>query len=125
MAERARRGLFVELRGAPRIPIRERVEFRSARVKGYGLALDVSTGGIFVRGDRCSATPGSILYVEFSLPGDPPLARRRARGEVAWVVPGEGSCGFGVRFLELRGSDRVAIESLARARAGQACQELS
>ena len=109
-------------RRSPRISIRERVEFRSSEEKGYGLALDVSLGGLFVRADR-PAQAGHSLYVEFSLPGDPPASRRRARGEVAWVSDDDGGTGFGtgtgfgLRFVEIRPDDLRAIESLLRGRA--------
>ena len=97
-----------ENRASKRISIEVELHLASDSHFFSGLSGDISEGGVFVSTYRALAQ-GSLVDLEFSLPGaEHPL---RARGEVRWhrdATP-HGPPGVGISFDELSEDDREAI----------------
>jgi len=97
-----------EHRTSKRISIEVELHLASDSHFFSGLSGDISEGGVFVSTYRALAQ-GSLVDLEFSLPGsEHPL---RARGEVRWhrdATP-HGPPGVGISFDELSEDDRKAI----------------
>ena len=100
-----------EHRASKRISIEVELHLASDSHFFSGLSGDISEGGVFVSTYRALAQ-GSLVDLEFSLPGsEHPL---RARGEVRWhrdATP-HGPPGVGISFDELSDDDREVIHRL-------------
>ena len=89
----------MERRQFPRIDIATKVSY-AVVIPTYeaGIAKDISQGGMSLDTKRKMAT-GTILRLEFDLPGDKP-EHIEALGRVMWQRPKAEDCFFtGVKFL--------------------------
>jgi uncharacterized protein (TIGR02266 family) len=104
----------LERRRDARVAVAIAVEVRDARGFSLQSTRDISSGGVFF--DR--AIPYAVgveVELAFSLPGAGHTIR--CRGEVV-NVPDAKSFGMGVRFLDLGGADKTALEAFVRAAPG-------
>jgi len=91
------------LRGLPRVPVETPVRLGAEAQEHWGVARNLSRGGIFVETDA-PLPPRSEVRLEFPLPGDDTVLAPTAA--VVWCRPrsrGPGP-GLGLRFLALDGS---------------------
>lgn len=109
---------FDDPRGLPRVSLRTPVRVQAAETEGWATARNVSRGGMFLEAE--SAIPMSDeLALEFRLPDGKrslsPTARVVWRRE-AW----DGTpAGVGIRFLDLDGPARRALEAYVHERAAE------
>lgn len=101
-------GVVEEHRASQRVAVAVEIDLASDSQFFSGLSGDISEGGLFLSTYR-SLPVGSVVDLEFSLPGsEAPL---RARGEVRWLrehATGQPR-GVGIAFDELADEDRESI----------------
>lgn len=95
------------LRAAHRYPTSLKVEFLRSRGSFAGDAVNISTGGLFVRTDR-RVSQGARLSLALAFPdGEPPAL---ARAKVVHVAQGESETGLGIQFVEDRDAFRARVD---------------
>ncbi len=102
-----------EKRTAERLPIRMLVEYESSEDFLIDYTANMSIGGMFIQTSN-PLEVGTRFRLRFRIPGrEEPVD---TVGEVCWVLtPDEAGVmqpGMGVRFEELTGTDRVAVEAM-------------
>lgn len=107
------------LRGQARVACEARVHIRHANQERWGVARNLSRGGIFVEAEAPVA-PGAEVALEFALP-DTPL-RFAPTAQVVWLRERDngGPSGMGLRFLALDGASAREIDSFVYERAEDA-----
>ena len=100
-------------RSTERLPIRMLVEYESSEDFLIDYTANMSIGGMFIQTSN-PLEVGTRFRLRFRIPGrEEPVD---TVGEVCWVLTTEeAGCmqpGMGVRFEELAGTDRVAVESM-------------
>jgi type IV pilus assembly protein PilZ len=103
-------------RNTERLPIRMLVEYESSEDFLIDYTANMSIGGMFIQTSN-PLEVGTRFRLRFRIPGrDEPVD---TVGEVCWVLTQEeAGCmqpGMGVRFEELAGIDRDAVESMLEA----------
>ncbi len=94
-----------ERRRDPRIPVELWIEAEADDELYFHRAANLSVGGAFF--DKTIPEPvGKVVQLRFTLPGAP--GEISCRGE---IVSAQG-LGMGVKFVDLKESDRSAIETL-------------
>jgi uncharacterized protein (TIGR02266 family) len=106
-----------KVRGLPRVPVDTPVRLAHEGVETWGVARNLSRGGIYLEADR-AFPPRTEIRLEFPLPG-----RQRVLAPVASVVwvqrPVEsGPHGMGLRFLGLDGASARSLEHFVRENRG-------
>lgn len=105
-----------ERREFPRLAAGIRLVFRGAALRKperdylMGVAEDVSLGGMFI----LTAHPpreGSLVWLEFHVPGDSAARPVRAKAMVCWRRRWRRPRGMGVRFLEFENLGQRRLES--------------
>lgn len=89
----------IDNRQFPRVGVSTEVQY-AVVVPAYegGISKDISQGGMCLETKK-SLAQGSILRLEFDLPGDPP-EHIQALGRVVWQRTGvEGTFSTGIKFL--------------------------
>ena len=89
----------IENRQHPRVQVATEVKFAVVvPVYEHGTSKDISQGGLCLETNK-SLAQGSILRLEFDLPGDPP-EHIQALGRVVWQQTNmEGTFSTGIKFL--------------------------
>jgi len=109
------RVLNIVERAASRLSVHLPAQFgRDSRKLRPGEILNLNAGGLFVKADRLHPV-GTLLSLEFSLPGF--SAPIRCRAKVAWVNHPEWvktsslPSGMGLQFLELADTDQAVMNT--------------
>lgn len=117
-----RRFVPVAERASTRYPVGFKVEFVRNGVEGTGYALDLATGGLFLK-THDPLRRGDHIELSFTLPtsGASPI---RALGEVIRIVTDESAphhhAGAGIAFKALSARQRLEISRFLRERTGEA-----
>lgn len=107
---------FAVVRGLPRASFRARVRIDDGHADWYGVARNVSRGGIFVEGHKELALSHEVK-LEFELPDTSLSVKPTA--EVVWLDRNEGgeTQGVGLRFLGLDGKSARYLDDWVHERA--------
>ena len=99
----------IETRSLARVPIEAEVRIRCASEDAWGMARNLSRGGIFVSAGR-PVPPDTEVELEFALPGGATALSPTAK--VVWTRAGAAGApdGMGLRFLSLDRRSAVRIE---------------
>lgn len=97
------------VQGLPRVPVRTPVRLAHAGTETWGVARNLSRGGIFVE-TELAPPPSAEIQLEFPLPGWRRILAPTAA--VVWVRLGgaQGQRGMGLRFLGLDGESARSLE---------------
>lgn len=106
------------VQGLPRIDLETPVRLTHAGEEAWGMARNLSRGGIFVETDR-SYAPSTEVQLEFPLPGRRAVLVPTAR--VVWqrLPTLGGRAGLGLRFLGLDGRSAHSLEYFVREHRGE------
>lgn len=106
-----------EKRGSQRVPVKLKVDWKSAGNFLFEHATNISEQGIFIETES-PMEPGTAIDLQFQLPEA--SKKIEVRGEVTWVNPVRpvGSenynPGMGIRFTDLKEGDKDKILSLVK-----------
>ncbi|HOW42269.1 MAG TPA: PilZ domain-containing protein [Candidatus Omnitrophota bacterium] len=89
----------MEKRQFPRVEVNTAVKFSVVMpAVEEGISKDISQGGLCLHTKR-ALVQGTILHVDFDLPGDPPV-HVEALGKVVWQrTDPDGSFATGIKFI--------------------------
>ncbi len=106
-----------EKRGAQRVPVKLKVDWKSEGNFLFEHATNISEQGIFIETEN-PMQPGTAIDLQFQLPEA--SKKIEVRGEVTWVnpirPPGSENYnpGMGIRFTNLNEGDKDTILSLVK-----------
>lgn len=101
----------IQRRAFERLDIELAVDVKSEHNFFTGFSANISEGGIFIATHQARPV-GSLVEIEFSLPGERPIAARaRVRWTKVYHEGSDGSPGLGLEFVSIDPDDARRIQA--------------